>query len=56
MTLVTAQAFLITDLCGVIEKYENNLQVCAYVHIVHCNRIFNSIRGKVFKQIKINQK
>lgn len=56
MTLVTAHAFFFIDLCGVIEKYENNLQICADVHFVHCNRIFHCISLKVFKQIKINQK
>lgn len=56
MTLVTVQAFSFTVLCGTIEKHENNLQVCTYVHFVYCNRIFYCIHRKVFKQIKINQK
>jgi hypothetical protein len=56
VTLVTAQAFFFTDLCPINEENENNLQIHSDVHFVHCNRFFNCINRKFFKQIKNNQK
>ena len=56
MTLVTAQAFHFTDLCPINEEDENNLQIYADVYFVRCDRFFNCINRKFFKQIKKNQK
>lgn len=56
MTLVTAQVFYFTDLCFTNAEDENNLQIYADVHIVHCNRICYCINHKYFKQIKTNKK
>jgi hypothetical protein len=55
VTLVTAQTFYFTDLCPINEENENNLQIHADVHFVHCNRFFNCINRKLFKQIKMKK-
>jgi hypothetical protein len=52
VTLVTAQVFYFTYLCFTNEEDENNLQIYADVHFVHCNRIFYCTNCKYFKQIK----